>query len=192
MGWCADFYCAAAKLVIEVDGGVHDTQQALDARRDEVMRANWYKVLRVPARRVFNEIDSVVEDITRQLDSASARRYRDEADRRRERRMEASATRAPRAPRAPRSSSPQNRQAPRPVKRQFCCSRCDGRRFVIDIHDRSAVCRQCHSGANVVPVCSSCRRANPGPYSERTWRCRECHDARDVAHRAAGRGERPF
>ncbi|WP_162425617.1 endonuclease domain-containing protein [Pontibacter pudoricolor] len=43
-----DFYCAADKLVIEVDGAVHDTPEAIenDKLRDEMLR-NWgYTVLR--------------------------------------------------------------------------------------------------------------------------------------------------
>ena len=191
-GWWADFYCAAAKLVIEVDGGIHETRKAQDVLRDEVMGADLYKVLRVPAWRVFTEIDSVVEEIARHLDNVPARRRRDELNRKSEERRKASATRPPRRPRAPRPSASPGQQPPRPVRRQFCCSKCDGRTFIIDVYDRSAVCRRCHSGAHLAPVCSVCQRPKPGAYTERSWRCRECKDVHDVAHRAAGRGERAF
>ncbi len=34
-----DFYCASAKLCIEVDGGIHDEQQERDAARTEYLNA---------------------------------------------------------------------------------------------------------------------------------------------------------
>ncbi len=34
----ADFYCAEKKLVIEVDGKIHDFQKDYDDRRDEILR----------------------------------------------------------------------------------------------------------------------------------------------------------
>lgn len=36
-GWIVDFYCPAAKLAIEVDGGYHDHRKAEDAFRDRVL-----------------------------------------------------------------------------------------------------------------------------------------------------------
>src|SRR5258708_39259018 len=41
-----DFYCTAHKLVVEVDGGVHVTQQFADARRDaELVRLHGARIL---------------------------------------------------------------------------------------------------------------------------------------------------
>jgi very-short-patch-repair endonuclease len=41
-----DFYCPACKLVVEVDGDVHDEQQERDAARTRVLEAYGYCVLR--------------------------------------------------------------------------------------------------------------------------------------------------
>lgn len=38
-GFVADFYCHTAKLVIEVDGGIHDQHAEYDAERDCVLEA---------------------------------------------------------------------------------------------------------------------------------------------------------
>ena len=58
-----DFYCAAAKLAIEVDGTAHDFGNR--PRRDEV-RTEWLKhqgmeVLRIPAAEVLADPDAVAD-----------------------------------------------------------------------------------------------------------------------------------
>ncbi|MES2862045.1 MAG: endonuclease domain-containing protein [Pseudomonadota bacterium] len=45
-GTVVDFFCAELKLVIELDGGVHDLREAEDAIRDERLRLAGFKVLR--------------------------------------------------------------------------------------------------------------------------------------------------
>ena len=43
----ADFYCAELKLVIEVDGKIHDFQKIYDYQRDLVLNGLGLKVLRI-------------------------------------------------------------------------------------------------------------------------------------------------
>jgi leucyl-tRNA synthetase len=43
----ADFYCAEKKLVIEVDGRIHDFQVEDDLRRDEILSSLKLNILRV-------------------------------------------------------------------------------------------------------------------------------------------------
>ncbi|NQU86855.1 MAG: endonuclease domain-containing protein [Mariniphaga sp.] len=43
----ADFYCAEKKLVIELDGKIHDFQKDYDQRRDEILNNMNLKVLRI-------------------------------------------------------------------------------------------------------------------------------------------------
>ena len=57
----ADFYCHAARLVIEVDGPVHDTTVARDARRDALMIAHGLEVIRFANDQVLTETDAVLE-----------------------------------------------------------------------------------------------------------------------------------
>ncbi len=62
-----DFYCASAKLAVEVDGFAHDTGNR--PQRDEV-RTEWLtdqgiQVLRIPAKDVLTDPDSVAEAILR-------------------------------------------------------------------------------------------------------------------------------
>jgi very-short-patch-repair endonuclease len=57
-----DFYCAAARLAIEVDGAAHDGADAArkDARRSEFLRSQKVATLRVPAAAILNEIEIAV------------------------------------------------------------------------------------------------------------------------------------
>jgi very-short-patch-repair endonuclease len=61
----ADFYCAAARLVIEVDGAAHDMgdRPARDAERTRVLEEKGYRLVRVPARDVLRDPDSVAAAI---------------------------------------------------------------------------------------------------------------------------------
>jgi very-short-patch-repair endonuclease len=61
-GYIADFYCAAANLVIELDGSQHDEpeHQANDVQRDDVLRSLGLLVLRFDNRQVMRELDSVM------------------------------------------------------------------------------------------------------------------------------------
>lgn len=61
-----DFYYASEKLVIEVDGSVHDTVEAIanDKVRDETRQLLGYKVLRIRIDEVFEGPKLVLNKIT--------------------------------------------------------------------------------------------------------------------------------
>jgi very-short-patch-repair endonuclease len=60
-----DFACHEKRLVIELDGGQHAeaVQAARDAKRDEYLRSNGYRVLRFWNNDVMANIDGVLEVI---------------------------------------------------------------------------------------------------------------------------------
>src|SRR5207302_5472613 len=58
-----DFFCADAKLILEIDGGQHDEQRARDADRTAVLESMGYLVLRFWNNDLIRNIDSVLEDI---------------------------------------------------------------------------------------------------------------------------------
>lgn len=64
-----DFYCAAQKLVIEVDGAVHDSPEAVanDTLRDEILNELGFKVLRIRNDEVFFSPDEVINKIKASL-----------------------------------------------------------------------------------------------------------------------------
>lgn len=46
-GFIVDFYCAQHRLVVEIDGGMHDGQVEEDTRRDEALSEIDIQVLRI-------------------------------------------------------------------------------------------------------------------------------------------------
>ena len=67
--YIVDFACLRARLVIEVDGGVHNrTDVALrDLKRDEWLAREGYRVLRIDSRRIPGDLDAVVAEITQAI-----------------------------------------------------------------------------------------------------------------------------
>ena len=63
--YIVDFYCPAAGLVVEVDGGQHYTEEgkANDKRRDDDLAGLGLKVLRFSNIDVLKEIDAVLQVI---------------------------------------------------------------------------------------------------------------------------------
>jgi very-short-patch-repair endonuclease len=52
----ADFYAPRARLVVEVDGGWHSRRRAADASRDARLLRLGYRVLRLPAALVMEDL----------------------------------------------------------------------------------------------------------------------------------------
>lgn len=50
----ADFYCAEKKLVIELDGKIHDFQRNYDQQRDLVLRKKGLKIIRFKNKELEN------------------------------------------------------------------------------------------------------------------------------------------
>jgi very-short-patch-repair endonuclease len=63
--YTVDFYCAAAKLVVEIDGRLHDDRDRSqsDRRRDAWMRERGLVVLRIPAREISRDVYAVLRMI---------------------------------------------------------------------------------------------------------------------------------
>ena len=66
-GWIVDFYCFSARLVIEVDGDVHDMQQPEDERRTHALHLEGLQVLRVRNEEVLSEVADVVARIVQAI-----------------------------------------------------------------------------------------------------------------------------
>jgi very-short-patch-repair endonuclease len=61
--YIVDFLCSAARLVIEVDGGIHEQQQEYDADRDDYLQELGYTVLRISVDRVLTDLNGVLSQI---------------------------------------------------------------------------------------------------------------------------------
>ena len=62
-GFVVDFYCHAHRLVIEVDGGVHDEQQDYDQQRDTLLTHYQLTVLRLPNDLILHHLPTALDEI---------------------------------------------------------------------------------------------------------------------------------
>jgi guanylate kinase len=83
LGWIVDFWCPSRRLVVEIDGGYHETpeRQAKDALRDERMREMGVTVLRIPNADVRSNPQAVFDLVRRT--AAGLRRWKNWSEGRR-------------------------------------------------------------------------------------------------------------
>ena len=64
-----DFYCDERRLAIEVDGAFHleGTRPLYDARRDEWLKQQGIRVLRISAQLVMRDIELALNDIRQEF-----------------------------------------------------------------------------------------------------------------------------
>ncbi len=58
-----DFYCPSEKLVVEVDGDIHDLMPEYDLERSRVLATYGYRVLRFKNEEVIHDVSDVVARI---------------------------------------------------------------------------------------------------------------------------------
>ena len=61
----ADFYCPGSKLVIEIDGAIHDFKVEADSVRDEYLKGLGLSVIRIPATEVLADAAAVADGLVR-------------------------------------------------------------------------------------------------------------------------------
>ena len=59
----ADFYCAEHKLIIEIDGKVHDNQKEYDEYRSYALNNFGFKVIRFKNEEILDNINTVLAKI---------------------------------------------------------------------------------------------------------------------------------
>lgn len=67
--YIVDFYCPSEKLIIELDGEVHNNliAEEKDDKRDNRLKELGFKVLRFENRLVFDDLDGVLKTIAENL-----------------------------------------------------------------------------------------------------------------------------
>lgn len=169
--YIADFYCPAARLVIEVDGDSHDDRAAEDRRRDDVMHEYGFKVMRLTNVAVLADTTGAVARIVQ----AAANPKTLDAQRRQE-----NARRRALEGLAEQQAQVRQRPARQPLKAWFRCTWCLAE-FVTALEPKPS-CRRCQV-ADLTPVCFRCgwrRCAKPREM------CRSCAEAAAVARSAIG------
>ena len=64
-GFIVDFYCHAARLVVEVDGESHMTNAAYDSERDSILAARGLHTLRLSNSEVLSNLPACLASILR-------------------------------------------------------------------------------------------------------------------------------
>ncbi|HBE16818.1 MAG TPA: restriction endonuclease [Cyanobacteria bacterium UBA11149] len=59
-GFIVDFYCHSARLVVEVDGGIHKQQVEYDEERDRILSGRALRLLRIQNEEVMENLDRVL------------------------------------------------------------------------------------------------------------------------------------
>jgi len=67
--YIVDFYCPARRLVIELDGDSHYTQEGMiyDQERDQYVASLGMKVIRFTNQQVMQELETVMEVLAKEL-----------------------------------------------------------------------------------------------------------------------------
>ncbi len=61
--YIVDFYCHQHRLVIEVDGEIHQYQQTEDEIRENWLRSQGFRVIRFTNDEVFHNLSAVLEEV---------------------------------------------------------------------------------------------------------------------------------
>ena len=62
-GFIVDFLCAKLRIVVELDGGIHEQRKEYDKARDAVLAKRGLQILRFTNEEVLNNIDRVLKKI---------------------------------------------------------------------------------------------------------------------------------
>ena len=72
--YIADFYCHELKLVIEIDGPIHDSEEAklADEKRQKYLENLNLTVIRFTNEQIKNEVESVIEIVSSTIEKLTA------------------------------------------------------------------------------------------------------------------------
>jgi very-short-patch-repair endonuclease len=70
--YVVDFHCDEKKLVVELDGSIHDTseRQEVDHKRDAYLRASGLTVLRIPNQHLLDQTEETLREIAQAVASS--------------------------------------------------------------------------------------------------------------------------
>jgi very-short-patch-repair endonuclease len=75
--YIADYYCHELKLVIEVDGGVHlsEENQQRDKTREAALNEHGIEIIRFTNEEISNQIDFVIEKISLKINELKKKHH---------------------------------------------------------------------------------------------------------------------
>ncbi len=69
----ADFLCSEYMLIVEVDGGIHETQHEYDQLRTDIITEHGYRVIRFTNDAIMKNLTTVLQRITEEMFVAKPR-----------------------------------------------------------------------------------------------------------------------
>lgn len=66
-GYIADFYCASARLAVEIDGAIHLGQRDYDAERDRALAEMGIETVRISNDRVASDLTAVLSSVAKKV-----------------------------------------------------------------------------------------------------------------------------
>ena len=67
--YIVDFYNHLNKLIVEIDGSIHNSQKEYDKNRDKYLESSGYTILRISNNEIETNIDGVVAKISSNIKS---------------------------------------------------------------------------------------------------------------------------
>ena len=65
-----DFYCAKLRLIIEVDGEIHDFQKSRDKERDDTLKQKFgLEIIRYTNEEILKNAEQIIEDLSRRINA---------------------------------------------------------------------------------------------------------------------------
>jgi very-short-patch-repair endonuclease len=70
--YVVDFFCESLRLIVELDGAVHDdpAEQQRDSDREAYLRTYGYSVVRFPNEMVITQLTAVIDTLKREIQMA--------------------------------------------------------------------------------------------------------------------------
>ena len=65
--YITDFYCAIARLIVELDGPIHEIQREYDRERDAYLAAHDLRILRFTNDAILDDLDTTLRTIRHTL-----------------------------------------------------------------------------------------------------------------------------
>jgi very-short-patch-repair endonuclease len=62
-GFIVDFYCHQIRLVVEIDGPIHEFQQEYDREREHILRQHGLHLIRFTDEEVMEDMDGVLKKL---------------------------------------------------------------------------------------------------------------------------------
>ncbi|MCH2188341.1 endonuclease domain-containing protein [Candidatus Gracilibacteria bacterium] len=66
-----DFYCSELQLVVEIDGGIHDSRKEYDSERECELQKIGVKVIRYTNAQILKDVEGVYYDLAQKLNLGS-------------------------------------------------------------------------------------------------------------------------